>query len=66
MAGGEQRPGGLRLVMAVVSGLFGLRRRADFEKDAAALTLKQVIVGAVVLMAVFVATIVFVVHMIIG
>jgi hypothetical protein len=55
-----------RVVKTVVSGFFGLRKRAEFEKDVATLTLKQVVIAGFLLMLVFVSTLVLIVRAIVG
>ena len=45
-----------KVVKVVVSGVFGLRKRAEFEKDVATLSLKQVVIAGFLLMLVFVST----------
>lgn len=60
------QPSRLRVVKAVLSGFFGLRKRAEFEKDAATLTLKQVVIAGFLLMLVFVSTLMLIVRAIVG
>lgn len=60
------KPSRLRVLKAVLSGFFGLRKRAEFEQDVASLTLKQVVVAGLLLMLVFVSTLMLIVRTIVG
>lgn len=64
MAAAPRRAGPLEVAKTVLSGLIGVRRKADHE--GARLTPLQVIVAAVVLAALFVFTLIMVVRTVVG
>jgi hypothetical protein len=68
MAGKAPAPKGaglLEVAKTVLSGFLGVRRRADHERSSARITPVQVIVMAVILAALFVATLITVVHIVV-
>jgi predicted exporter len=56
----------LRVLRTVASAFFGVRRKADSERDLEHLSIKQIVFVAVVVMAVFVTTILLIVKTVIG
>ena len=62
----SHRPHLLRALRTVASALFGVRGKADSERDLAHLSIRQIIVVAVIIMAVFVSTILLVVKTVVG
>ena len=63
----EQKPASatpLQVVKAVFWSFFGIRRRAEYEKDAVTLTPVQVIVAGVIGAIIFVLSLVMLVHFI--
>jgi len=54
----------LAIVKTVLSAFFGVRRRAEYEKDAVRLTLPQVVVAGIIGGAVFVLSLVMLVRFI--
>jgi len=51
----------LRVFRTVASAFFGVRRKADSDRDLEHLSIKQIVVAAVIIMALFVTTILLVV-----
>ncbi len=54
----------LQVARAVLWSFFGIRRRADYDKDAVSLTLAQVIVAGIIGAIIFVLSLVTLVHFI--
>ena len=54
----------LQVARAVFWSFFGIRRRADYDKDAVSLTLAQVIVAGIIGAIIFVLSLVTLVHFI--
>jgi len=52
----------LEVLRTVLSAFFGVRRRADHERDTAHASLLQIAIVAVVLVAVFIFTLITIVH----
>ena len=56
----------LRILRTVASALLGVRRRADSERDLNRLSIGQIVLIAVIVMALFVTTILLVVKTVLG
>lgn len=56
----------LRVLRTVASAFFGVRRKSTSDEDLAQVNIKQLIVAAVVLMALFVGVLVTIVKTIVG
>ena len=65
-APGPEKSGLLEVAKTVLSAFLGVRRRADHERAAVRVTPAQVIVVALVLAALFVLTLITVVHLVVG
>lgn len=61
-----KRAGLLEVAKTVLSAFLGVRRRADHERATARIRPGQVVVVAVILAALFVVTLITVVHMVVG
>jgi hypothetical protein len=56
----QRQAGSLRALLAVLAGFFGVRRRSDYEEDAARLKPVHVIVAGIGAAAVFVIVLVMI------
>lgn len=56
----------LRVLRTVASAFFGIRRRSASDEDLEKVNIKQIIVAAIVLMALFVGVLVTIVKTIVG
>ncbi len=66
MADVQDKPGAtpLQVAKAVFCSFFGVRKRAEYEKDAVTLTLKQVVIAGIIGGIVFVLSLVMLVRFI--
>lgn len=56
----------LRMFRTVACAFFGVRRKADSDRDLQHLSIKQIVFAAVIVMALFVTTILLVVKAVVG
>jgi hypothetical protein len=56
----------LRILRTVASALLGVRRRADSDRDLDHLSIRQIVLMAVIVMALFITTILLVVKTVLG
>ena len=61
----KRRAGFLQTIRAVLWSFFGVRRRSDYEKDAAQLNPVAVIIAGVIAAALFVALLLVVVNLVV-
>lgn len=56
----------LRVIRTVASALLGVRSRSDSDRDLEKVSIRQIVIAAVVMMALFVTTILLVVRTVVG
>ena len=56
----------VRVLRTVASAFFGVRRKTDSDRDLEHLSIRQIVFAAVIVMAIFVATLLLVVRTVLG